>query len=43
MITAFIIGLIAIFNILFMYCLISISKQSSEREVNYERKNKKNK
>ena len=41
MILAFILGLIIIFNILFIYCLINISKLSEEREVNYERKNKK--
>lgn len=40
MIIAFIIGLIIIFNILFIYCLMTISKEASEREVKYVKSNK---
>lgn len=37
----FIIGIILIIIVLFTFCAIQISKQASEREVNYERKNSK--
>lgn len=40
MIGTFIIGITIIFNILFIYCMITMSKLSEEREENYERKKK---
>ena len=43
MIIAFIFGLVIIFNILFLYCLLQMVKKGNEMEEKYERKNKKNK
>lgn len=38
MITIFILGIVLIFIILFIFCCMQISKQASERELNYKRK-----
>ena len=40
MIIAFILGLVIIFNILFLYCLLQMVKKGNEMEENYVKSNK---